>query len=254
MPTEATSGSGISLSIGDGGIGDGTQAAKTIGTSNQQLRVRAKVAGTAGNTKTFGIVVAGNSTPFSIVVTANSVLINSATDAGGVATTTVLQAIAALYLNATFVENFQADVNTGTGAGVLVAGAPGVLSGGTNGAELFTAIAEVKSIGGPDMSSTVLDATHFLSADNTREFIASWIDPGTLSLTCNFLPQSTNQQSLLTAMKNRVRKYFRLTWSDAASTVCNMSGVVVGFSINNQLDAILEATVSVKLTGFPTWY
>lgn len=254
MTTAATSGSGVQLKKGDGGVGAGVKASKTIGTSNQQLKVQAKVAGTAGNTKTFGIVVAGTSTAYSQVVTANSVLINSATDGGGLATTTVAQAISSLYADAIFDANFQANTSSGTGTGVLVAGASGVLSGGSAGTEIFTTIAEVKSIGGPNMSAAIIDVTNMDSSNNTREFISSWIDPGELTLSCNFLPGSTTQQDLVTAMRNRTRYNYQLIWSDAAATVCAMEGLVTGFQINNQLDAALEASVTIKLTGSPTWF
>lgn len=253
MPTLATSGSGVILKVGDGGVGAGTQASKTIGTVNQQLRVLAKDAGVAGNSKTFGIIVAGGTVSYSQVITANSVLINAATTSGTV-TTKVGQAISSLYADSTFVNNFRADVSSGDGSGLLVAGASGVLSGGADGTEIFTDIAEVKSIGGPNMSSTFIDVTNFSSANNTREFINSWIDPGELSLTCNFLPANATQQALLTAMKNRVVRNFKLQWSDAASTVCTMAGLVTGYQINNQLDQALEVSINIKLTGFPSWF
>lgn len=253
MPTLATSGSGVILKVGDGGVGAGTRASKTIGTSNQQLKVSAKDAGVAGNSKTFGIVVNAGTVAYSQVITASSVLVNSATTSG-TATTTVAQAISNLYADPVFVANFMADVSSGNGTGVLVAGASGVLSGGADGTEIFTDIAEVKSIGGPNMSSTFIDVTNFSSANNTREFINSWIDPGELSLTCNFLPGNATQQALLTAMKNRVVRNFKLQWSDAASTVCTMAGLVTGYQINNQLDQALEVSVNIKLTGFPSWF
>lgn len=254
MATLATSGSGVLLKRGDGGVGAGTQASRTIGTSNQQIVIKAKNAGVAGNSKTCSIVVSGNNTPFSISVTASNVTITSATDGSGVATTTVLAAIANLYLNATFLANFQATIGSGNGTGVLVAGSSAALSGGTDGTEIFTTIAEVKSISGPNMSSTVIDVTNMDSSDNTREYISSWIDPGELSFACNFLPGNTGQQGLVEDMQDRVRRNFTLTWSDTASTVCTLSGLVTAFGITNQLDAALEANVTIKLTGFPSWF
>ena len=109
---------GTLLKRGDGGVGAGTKASKTLGTSNQLLKISAKTAGTAGNAKTFGIVVAGNNTAYSQVITANSVLINSATDGSAAATTNVLQAIANLYADATFQANFDASHLPGNGSGV----------------------------------------------------------------------------------------------------------------------------------------
>lgn len=254
MTTAATSGSGVQFKMGDGGVGAGTQASKTIGTSNQQLRVKAREAGTAGNSKTFGITVSGNNTSYAQTITANSVAITSATDGSGVATTTVLQAISNLYLDTTFLENFIADVSSGNGSGVLVAGASGVLSGGTDGAEIFTKIAEVKSLNGFNASATVIDVTNMDSLNNYREYISSWLDAGEVSFAMNFLPGNVTQQEIYTVMQNREARNYQLIWSDAASTVCELRGIVTGFQITNQIDAALEANITIKLTGAPVWF
>lgn len=254
MATAATSGYGVLVKRGDGGVGAGTQASKTVGTSNQQIIILAKQAGTAGNSKTAAIVVSGTSTAFSIVVTANSVTINSATDGGGSATTKVGFAISQLYLNSTFDANFQATTGVGDGSGVLVASASSALSGGTNGTEVFTTIAEIKSVGGPNMSSQIIDVTNMDSANNTREFITNLIDPGELTFAMNFLPGSTSQQGVFTDMKNRTRRNFQLVWTDASATVCTLAGIVTAFQITNAIDAAMEANITIKITGLPNWF
>lgn len=254
MATLATSGSGVLLKRGDGGVGAGVQASRTIGTSNQQIIIYAKTAGVAGNSRTCEIIVSGNSTPFSLSVSATNVTITSATDGGGLATTTVNEALYQLMQNDTFALLWEATRGAGNGTGVVVAAASANLSGGTDGAEIFTTVAEVKSISGPNMSAQIIDVTNFYSANNTREYISSWIDPGELTFGCNFLPANATQQGLVTDMQNRTRRNYTLTWSDAAATVCSMAGLVTSFGITNQLDAALEANVTIKLTGFPTWF
>lgn len=254
MATLATSGSGVQFKMGDGGVGAGVQASRTISTSNQQIIIYAKTAGTAGNSKTCSIVVSGNNTAFALSVTSSNITITSATDGSGVATTTVNEALYQLMQNDTFALHWEATRGAGNGTGILVAAASAALSGGTNGTEIFTAVAEVKSITGPNMSASVIDVTNMDSANNTREFISSWIDPGELSFAMNFLPANTTQQNLATLMQSRTRRNMQLVWSDAAATVCAMSGLVTAFQITNQLDAALEANVTIKLTGFPTWF
>lgn len=252
MPSAARSGSRVKLKRGDGGVGAGTQASRTISTSDQQLILRARDAGVAGNSKSTTVIVAGNNTPFSFTVSETALVITSATDGSAAATTTVAQAISALYLNSTFVKYWQATVGVGDGSGVLVAAAAANLTGGLAGTEIFTNVAEVKGVSGPNMSSAVIDVTNTDSENNTREFISSWIDPGELSLTVNFLPESVTQQSLVTDMQNEARRNFKLEWP--SGSVADMSGFVTGFSISNVLDGVIEATVNIKLTGFPTWF
>lgn len=253
MASEAFSGSAVKLKIGDGGVGAGTKASRTIGASNQQLILSAKDAGIAGNLKSTTLIVDGVNTPLSFTVTETALVINSATDGSELATTTVAQLISALYLNPTFVKHWQATVGVGNGSGVLVAAAAANLAGGLDGAELFSNVAEVKNIGGPNMSSTVIDVTNTDSLDNTREFISSWIDPGECSFTVNFLPNKLSQQALVTDMVNRTRRNFKLEWPDAPATA-EFAGIITGFSITNTLDAVVEASVTVKITGFPAWF
>lgn len=245
----ATIGVGTHFKRGDGGIGGGAKAAKTIGTSNQALTVTAKLGGTGGNSKTFGIVVAGNSTAFSIVVTANSVLINSATDSGGVATTTVDHAIAQLYQNATFQANFDAST-AGNGTGVLVAGASAVLVGGTNVTELFTDIANVTDINGPNISRSMVDVTHMQSTGYYREFKPGLKDGGSVQLALHFVPGDTNGQAAMrTDFENGVLSNYQITFTDAAPTTYQFAGYVESFEIKVPIDSPTMANVTVKITG-----
>ncbi len=252
MVSAATSGYQTFVKRGDGGVGAGVQASKTIGTSNQALKILAKLAGTAGNSKTFGITVSGTAS-YSQVITANSVAIVSASSSG-TATTTVAQAISALYLDSTFVANFQATVSTGDGSGVLVNGASGVLSGGSAGTEIFTTIAEVKSVGGPNMQGSTIDVTSMDSANRTREFISSLIDPGDLTWAMNFLPATAGHQGIYTDMLNGTKRNFQIVWTDAASTTCALVAIVTGYQITSNIDAALEANITTKITGTPTWF
>jgi hypothetical protein len=202
MPqTQGRSGKGTTLFVGDGGLGAAVAASKTIGTVNQQLKVVALVPGTSGNSKTFGIIVAGNSTAYSQVITPTSVLINSATDSGGVATTTPLQAIANLYADAVFRANFNANLGTGNGSGVLLAGAAAVLTGGTNSGELFKAIVDVKSIDGPKRERQFLDGTNLGSPGGYEEMIPHFNSSGEIGMTLQWIPEDTSTHQRLETLQ-----------------------------------------------------
>lgn len=247
--TQGTSGFGTLLQRGDGGVGAGVKASKTIGTVNQQLKVLAKVAGTAGNSKTFGIVVSGNSTAYSQVITSTSVLINSATDSMGAATTTVLQAIANLYASATFDAAFDATVGTGDGSGILVAGASGVLSSGAEGTEAFTTVAEITNISGPGIKLELIDATHMESPDAFREFIPSLLDGTEVSFDLNYLPGDTNQGGLRDDQLDRAVRNYRIVWTDEDSSTDQFAGYVTDFTPSAKIDDKLSASATLKITG-----
>lgn len=243
----ATSGFGTLFKRGDGGVGAGTQASKTIGTSNQQLKVLALLANAAGNSKTFGITVSGTAS-YSQVITANSVAIVSASTTG-TATTTVAQAIASLYANSTFVANFQANTSSGDGSGVLVAGASGVLSGGANGTEAYTTVSEVKGTQGPQRQQAIIEVTHMESPSSYREYIASLLDAGEVTFNMNFT-NVTSQTSVIADLENRVVRNFQIVFITAAATVTwTFAALVTRFENSFAMEAALDAAVTLKVTG-----
>lgn len=241
---------GTQLKRGDGGVGAGVKASKTIGTVNQQLKVSAKNAGTYANTKTFGIVISGANTAYSQVITANSVLINGATDGSSISTTTVLQAIANLYEDATFGQYFDASKGSGNGSGVLAAGAAGVLSGGTYGTEVFTLIPGVIDLGGPNRQNELVDVTSHDSPNYYREFLPILRDGGQVSGELNYLPSNTQHNGLSTDFENRTLRNFTITFPDG--TLVTFAAYVETFEITSPIDTQLKASFGLKITGAPT--
>lgn len=250
--SEATSGFGTLLKVGDGGVGAGTQASKTFGTSNQQVVIKAKNAGTDGNNKTAGIIVSGASTAFALSVTEDAILITSATDGSSVATTTVNELLYQLMQDDTFAEHWEATRGVGNGTGVLVAGASAALTGGANGTEVFTTIAEIKSITGPTFEVAFAEVTHMESPDAVREFIPTLIDCGEISYTSNFLPENTIQQTVREDLIARTKRNFQLIMSNAAGDVIatwSFAGYHSRFNLQTPLDGAAEITGGVKLTS-----
>jgi len=250
--SEATSGFGTLLQVGDGGIGAGTQASKTIGTSNQQIIFYAKTPGVAGNSKTAGILVSGNSTVFALSVSADAILVTSATDGGGLATTTVNELLYQLMQNDIFVEHWEATRGVGNGTGVLVAGASAALTSGADGTEVFTTIAEIKTISGPNFEMAFAEVTHMESPDAVREFVPTLIDAGEVNYTSNFLPDNTVQSGVRTDLLARTKKNFKMIMVDAAGdTVATWSfaGYHSRFNLQTPLDGAAEITGGVKLTS-----
>lgn len=253
MPSAATAGMGSKIYIGDGGVGAGVKATRTIGTSNQQVLYTAKLAGTAGNSITVAQVNGGASQSLTVGVVGTAITVNLATDGSSVITSTASDVIDAIDASTAASALVDASNGTGNGSGLAVVGTAGALTGGTAGSEVFTAIGEVKGINGPNMSSSVVDVTNFDSANNTREFIASLIDPGEITFDVNFLPANTAQQSLTTDMTSRVKRNFRVVWSDAASTTWSFTGIITGFGVSAGIDDALSASVTIKLTSFPSF-
>lgn len=109
----------------------GAQLITAMAGANNDLWFRSKLKGELGNNIRVRIVVAGVSTALSVSVSGNDITINSATDAGSLATTTATAAAAAVNANGPASALVQADVAPGdTGAGVVAALAFTNLAGG----------------------------------------------------------------------------------------------------------------------------
>lgn len=247
--TQGTSGFGTLLKMGDGGVGAGTQASRTISTSNQQIIFKAKNAGTYGNSLTVEIIVSGNNTAFALSVSETAIVVTSATDGSAVATTTVNELLYQLMQNDTFAEFWEATRGAGNGTGVLAAASSAALSGGTLGTEAFTTVAEITNISGPNIKLDLIDATHMESPNAFREYIPSLLDGGELQFDVNYLPSDDNQSALRQAQLDRVRKNFRIYWTDADGSIDRFAGYVTDFNPSAQIDDKLKATCSIKITG-----
>lgn len=247
--TQGSSGFGTLLKRGDGGVGAGTQASRTISTSNQQIIFYAKVAGTAGNSKTVSIAVSGNNTAFSMTVSETNISVISATDGSAVATTTVNELLYQLMQNDTFAEHWEATRGAGNGTGVVVAAASAALSGGAAGTEAFTTIAEITNISGPGIKFELIDATHMESPDAFREYVPSLLDGTEISFDLNYLPGDANQGGLRDDQLARVLRNFQIVWTDDDGSTDTFAGYITDFTPTAKIDDKLAASATIKISG-----
>lgn len=252
MSLVAYSAYGTLIQRGDGGASAATKASRTIGTSNQQIVLKAKTAGAAGNSKTCSIVVSGNNTAFSITVSSSNVTITSATDGSGVATTTVLAAIAALYANSTFNTYWDATTGSGTGAGVVVAASSANLTGGADSAEIFTTIEGAKNITGPGFQLETIDVTNHTSPSSYREVVPSFKSGGEVSFDLVYDPALAQHEGLLTDFEDRALRNFRMILPDAGNMQYDFAAYVAGAEVQAPIDNALMLAVKLSVTGAVT--
>lgn len=246
MPIVETPAHGLKIKIGDGGVGAGTQASRTIGTSNQQAIIYARKAGVAGNSKTCSIAVSGNNTPFSFTVTEGVLTIVSATDGSGLATTTVNELLYQLMQNTTFVDHWQATRGAGNGTGVLVAGASAALAGGTDGAEVFTELEGVHDTGGPSRVNEIIQARH-----HSKEAIvkrASFRDEGQLPFRLYYDSSDADHQLLETYFEDQELHNFRIEMTDEGQKILEVSAIVSQFQFVNPHDGWNVVQCSLEIS------
>lgn len=123
--------------------------------------------------------------------------------------------------------------------------------GDGGGSEIFTDIADVVSISGPSPDGAMIDVTHLLSPDNTREKIAGLLDPADVTFDLNFVPGLAGHKVLMADMKSRVKRNFKLIFSD--TTTWPFTGVINGVSPELVIDQEITASVRISLTKLPTY-
>lgn len=119
--------------------------------------------------------------------------------------------------------------------------------------EAFTKIAMVKGVRGPSISGSTADITSFDSPNGFREFIGTLRDGGTLSFSINYDPGDTTHVALMQDLIDGVTRNFKMEFNDAATSILDISGIVTGFEISAELEQVVQASCTVKITAEPTW-
>ena len=118
--------------------------------------------------------------------------------------------------------------------------------------EVFTTVAEVKSISGPELSRDTLDVTNMDSTGNFREFVATLQDGGSVSFDINLIGDNTSQNNLDTDMNNGTARNFQMLLPNVGATLYSFTGLVTGFSVAVEIDGIITASITIKITGAVT--
>jgi len=123
------------------------------------------------------------------------------------------------------------------------------------GSTVFVTIAEVKSMDGPGMKGDTIDVTTHSSAASGawREKISSLLDPGEVSFTINLVPSLAAHKSLLSDFTTRTKTNFQMVFPDGGSTTWSFTGYITQFGAKAEVDGVLEADMTVTLTGAPTF-
>lgn len=120
-----------------------------------------------------------------------------------------------------------------------------------------TTVPNVTSIqvGGDDVEQ--IDVTSHDSAGAYREFVASFIDPGELTIQLNFDPNLAAHRAttggLLALRDSRAVTRWRITFPGTPSHRVEFDGFVKSFEFEAPTDDKISATCTVKITGAHTW-
>lgn len=112
---------------------------------------------------------------------------------------------------------------------------------------VYTDIAEVTAIGGPQITVADVDVTHLLSANQFKEFLAGWGDGGVLQCEANFTPA----QLATLYGQIRVTKAWRMLFSNGSKW--DFNGHLNALNTDNPLEEEVSMPFSIKITGKPVF-
>lgn len=113
--------------------------------------------------------------------------------------------------------------------------------------EVYTSIADVISISGPGGSAQVIDTTDMSST--AKEKRMGLPDEGQVTLEINYIPANVQHALLRSKRAAQVLVNFRITFTDSPNTTWTFAANVLGFSINNAVDAVTTASVTLEVSG-----
>ncbi len=113
--------------------------------------------------------------------------------------------------------------------------------------EGFDAVAEVNSIGGPNMSRGTIDVTTLDSTGGYREFIGSFRDSGELQLEMNFTLATWGL--LKVDFEASTSRNYKIIFADTGATEFEFAGWVTGLNQSVQTDDKVTSSVTIKIDG-----
>jgi len=126
------------------------------------------------------------------------------------------------------------------------------IGGATSGAT-YSTVPEMKSLSGPSVNFDLLDATSHDSIGYFREFIPGLADGDNISGTMNWRPSNTYHVTLRTDSYARELNYFKVIFPDATENTVITAAYISNISPKADIGALLEADLTLKITGMPVW-
>lgn len=126
--------------------------------------------------------------------------------------------------------------------------------GDGGGTEVFTTIAELKTIKLPGIKNTIIDVTSHSSPGGIREKLAVLGEITEMSFDVSFIPTNATHSytsGLLRDALARNKRNFKVVLPDAAGTTWQGAAYVEEFTPEAPLDNVLKA--SIKLTPASNW-
>lgn len=127
--------------------------------------------------------------------------------------------------------------------------------GDGGGSEVFTTIAAVYDISGPNLGQRTTETTNHSSTGGWSEHIGTILDGGDVTFEIGYDPVGATHNAttgLINDMENRTVRHFQLVFPNTGSTTWSFSALVTGFQPKAPVAGELRAGVTLKISGQPT--
>ncbi|MGC5009748.1 phage tail tube protein [Streptosporangium sp. DT93] len=114
---------------------------------------------------------------------------------------------------------------------------------------VFTAIAGVTNLGGPEIEREAYESTHHGSPDGWREYVGGLKDGGEISIEVRYDPRV--HDALVDDFEDTEARDYRLVWPAITGAQWDISAILTGFSPEGPHDDLLAAELTLKVTGKP---
>jgi len=121
---------------------------------------------------------------------------------------------------------------------------------GTSSSPAFTAVAEVTSIGGPNLTRGVIDVTSLDSTDGYREFIGGFRDGGEIPLGMNFTLDGYDDMKA--DFESDDLHDYQIVLPDDGATTFEITGLVTALGMAVPMDDKVTSSVTIKISGIVT--
>lgn len=117
----------------------------------------------------------------------------------------------------------------------------------------LTQLAEIISVTPPQSTVSDVEATHMLSPNRRREWIAGLIDDGEGEFTMNYVAGSATDLLIQAALTDGVTRSYKIVIPDGSSG-WEITGdcVVKGYARNIPIDDRMTAALTVRFSGAPS--
>lgn len=118
--------------------------------------------------------------------------------------------------------------------------------------EVFTAIAQIGDITGPDQKVDTIDTTTHNQANKYKAFIGGLMEGGDVKLPVFFDPANATHTGLITTLEAGVLANYQLSLPVSPAVKWSFAGLITNLGHTYKMNGAVMADLTVKVSGKPT--